>query len=203
MNVALRVLLCLVFMPTIGNVCPQTLNSAKNEDVANFEKRYSTSVQRFKDFSLSEIARDPQAEVYRMMIFPTWGNAISIKVQKHDGIYALSARRLNGQAGFKVGNLTEQKHFDLTQSDSRMLDDLILKLNLFEMPHDDGVIGVDGDEWVIEGVSQGKYHFVVRWCATDYNPKKRGVENFNALCKFLVDKSKLSARPTNKRRALI
>jgi hypothetical protein len=65
-----------------------------------------------------------------MMIFPTWGNAISIKVQKHDGIYALSARRLNGQAGFKVGNLTEQKHFDLTQSDSRMLDDLILKLNL-------------------------------------------------------------------------
>jgi hypothetical protein len=84
-----------------------------------------------------------------------------------------------------------------------MLDDLIMKLNLVAMPHDDGVIGVDGDEWVIEGVSQSKYLLVERWWATDYHPKKRGVENFDALCKFLVDKSKLSARPTNNRRALI
>jgi hypothetical protein len=53
---------------------------------------------------------------------------------------------------------------------------------------------------VVEGVSQGKYHFVGRWCATDYNPKKRGLVNFDALCKFLVDKSKISARPTNKGR---
>jgi hypothetical protein len=66
-------------MPTIGKVCPQTLNSAKNEDVANFERRYSTSVQRFKDIRPSEIATDSQAQVYRMMIFPTWGNAISME----------------------------------------------------------------------------------------------------------------------------
>lgn len=64
-------------------------------------------------------------------------------------------------------------------------------------PPNDGVKGLDGDEWVIEGVSQGKYHFVERWCATAYGPKKRGLANFDALCKVLVDKSKLSVRPTN------
>jgi len=137
------------------------------------------------------------------MIFPTWGNAISIRVQKHNEIYAVSARRLKGQAGFEVGNLTEEKDLDLTQADSRMLDDLIRKLNLFEMPSNDAVRGLDGDEWVIEGVSQGKYHFVERWCATDEKPKKRGLANFNVFCKFLVDKSKLSVRPTNKGHKLI
>jgi hypothetical protein len=40
------------------------------------------------------------------------------------------------------------------------------------MPSNDAVRGLDGDEWVIEGVSQGKYHFVERWCATDEKPKE-------------------------------
>jgi len=71
------------------------------------------------------------------------------------------------------------------------------------MPSNDAVRGLDGDEWVIEGVSQGKYHFVERWCATDEKPKKRGLANFNVFCKFLVDKSKLSVRPTNKGHKLI
>ena len=193
----------MAIIATIGDLHPQTPSPAKKEDAADFEKRYSASVQRFKEVRLSEVVTDPQAEVYRVMIFPTWGNAISIRVQKHNGIYAVSARRLKGQAGFEIGNLTEEKDFDLTQADSRMLDDLIRKLNLFEMPSNDAVHGLDGDEWVIEGVSQGKYHFVERWCATDEKPEKRGLENFNVFCKFLVDKSKLSVRPTNKGHKLI
>jgi len=35
------------------------------------------------------------------------------------------------------------------------------------------------------------------------SPKKRGLANFNVFCKFLVDKSKLSVRPTNKGHKLI
>jgi|SRR5208283_604999 len=203
MKAILKVALFFVVSATVIESYSQTPSPTKNEEVANFEKRYSTSVQQFKEIRLSEIATDSQAEVYRMMIFPVWGDPISIRVQKHNGIYALSARRLDAHGGFKVGKLVEQKDCDLTPTDSKVLDDLIEKANLFGMPSDDGVMGLDGDEWVMEGVSQGKYHFVERWCATDYGPEKRGLLNFDALCKFLVDKSKLSARPTNKGHALI
>jgi hypothetical protein len=203
MNAAFKVALCFVVITTLSESYPQTVSPAKNEDVTNFKKRYSAFVDQFQELSLSEIGTDSQAEVYRMMIIPTWGNAISIRAQKRDGIYALSARRLEGQAGFQVGDLVEVRDFCLTQTDSRVLDDLIQKVNLFGMPSNDGVMGADGDQWVVEGVSQGKYHFVERWCATDCDPKKRGLLTFDALCKFLVDKSKLSARPTNKGRALI
>lgn len=202
MKATLKVALCFVISATVIESYSQTPSPTKNENVADFEKRCGPSLQRFKEIRLSEIATDSQAEVYRLMIFPTWGNAVSIRVQKHNGIYALSARRLDGQAGFQVGSLVEQKDFDLTQTDSKVLDDLIEKVNLLGMPSGDGVMGRDGDEWVMEGVSHGKYHFVERWCATDYNPK-RGLANFDALCKFLVDKSELSVRPANKGHALI
>jgi hypothetical protein len=203
MKTTLGISLCFAVIATVSNSYPQSLSPAKNEDVAKFERRYNPSIQRFKEIRLNDIATDSQAEVYRLMIFPTWGNAISIRVQKHNGIYALSARRLDRQAGFQLGNLVEQKDFDLTQTDSAALEDLIQKVSLFGMPSSDTVRGADGDEWVIEGVLQGEYHFVERWCATSENPKKRGLANLNALCKFLVNKSKLSVRPTNKGRALI
>jgi hypothetical protein len=203
MNAAFKVVLCFVVITTLSESYSQTVSPTKNEDVTNFKKRYSAFVDQFQELSLSEIGTDSQAEVYRMMIIPTWGNAISITAQKRDGIYALSARRLEGQAGFQVGNLVERRDFCLTQADSSVLDNLIQKVNLLGMPSSDGVMGTDGDQWVVEGVSHGKYHFVERWCATECNPKKRGLLNFDALCKFLVDKSKLSARPTNKGRALI
>jgi hypothetical protein len=117
----------------------------------------------------------------------------------------LSARRLGGQAGFDPGKLAEAKDIALSADDSKPLDVLIQNLNFFQFPTDDGVIGVDGDEWILEGVSQGKYHVAQRWCASEqhYNPQKRGLAAFLAFCKFLVDKSTLSQRPTNKGHRLI
>lgn len=94
---------------------------------------------------------------------------------------------------------------ELDADDSKTLDALIQDLSFFHLPTDDdkGVIGFDGDEWIIEGVSQGKYHVVQRWCAADYNPEKRGLKPFLALCKFLIDESALSERPRNKGHKLI
>jgi hypothetical protein len=91
----------------------------------------------------------------------------------------------------------------LNAEDSKALAVLIKNLNFFQLPRDDRVIGLDGDEWTMEGVSQGHYHIAERWCAADYNPAKRGLKPFLALCKFLIDKSKLSQRPSNKGQRLI
>src|SRR5262245_26151947 len=75
-------------------------------------------------------------------------------------------------------------------------------MNLFQMPTDDGDRGLDGEQWIFEGVAGGKYHVIQRFCAS-YDPKKRGLEPFLALCKFLIDKSTLSERPKNGRHELI
>jgi hypothetical protein len=156
-----------------------------------------------KEPRLPDLAKDANAEVYRLLILPTWGNSIAVRVERHDELYKLSARRLDGQAGYDPGKLVESKDIQLGADDSKTLADLIRNLNLFKLSTDDGVLGNDGDEWIMEGVSQGKYHVAQRWCATEYDPDKRGLKPFLALCKFLIDKSTLSERPKNKGQKLI
>jgi hypothetical protein len=142
-------------------------------------------------------------DAYRITILPTWGNAVAISVQKNGELYNLSARRLDGQAGFEIGQLVESKDVSLGADDSKTLAELIQNLHFLQMSTNDDVRGFDGDEWIMEGVSQGKYHVAVRWCASSCDPKKRNLTAFLALCKFLVTKSTLSDRPKNKGHKLI
>jgi hypothetical protein len=153
--------------------------------------------------TLPELTKDVNVEVYRMIILPTWGNSILVRVQKHGTIYSLSSRRLDGQAGFELGKLVEAKDSELSEKDSQALEQLIQSLSFFQLAADDGVLGFDGDERILEGVSRGKYHAAKRWCASSYNPDKRELKAFLNLCKFLVDKSALSERPQNKGHELI
>ncbi|MGB6875300.1 MAG: hypothetical protein WBD87_04640 [Candidatus Acidiferrales bacterium] len=179
-------------------------SNASVEGVTAFEaKWYGKSLERMNEPRLPDVAKDVHAEVYRLMILPTWGNSIVVRVQKHGELYSLSARRLDGLAGYDPGKLVESKDIELNADDSKALEVLIQNLSFFQSPTDDGIIGNDGDEWIMEGVSHGKYHVVQRWCAADYNPKKRGLKPFLALCKFLIDKSTLSERPRNKGHKLI
>ncbi len=125
------------------------------------------------------------------MILPTWGNPTVVRVQRHGDLYSLSARRLDGQGGYDPGKLIKARDIELGAKDSKSPATLIQNLNFFQLPTEDGVTGLDGDEWIIEGVSQGKYHVIAGWCADSYDPEKRKLAAFLALCKFLLDKSKL------------
>jgi hypothetical protein len=177
---------------------------ADPEGVTAFEAQwYGKSLKQMNEPRLPDLAKDLNAEVYRIMILPTWGNSIVVRVQKHGNLYSLSARRLSGQAGYDPGKLTESKDIELSADDSKALEALIQNLNFFQFPTDDAVVGADGDEWIIEGVAQGQYHLVKRWCASEYDPKKRGLTTFLAFCRFLLDRAKLSERPKNKGHRLI
>ena len=174
------------------------------EGLTEFEAQwYGKSLERMKEPRLPDFAKDVNAEVYRMMILPTWGNSIVVRIHRHGKLYSLSARRLDGQAGYDPGKLVESKDIDLSADDSSSLEALIQNLNFFQLPTNDDVLGSDGDEWILEGVSQGKYHLVHRWCAPSYNPEKRRLTAFLSLCRFLTDKSTLSERPKNKGHKLI
>ena len=164
---------------------------------------YGRSLERMNEPLLPDAAESAQTDIYRLTTLPTWGNSIAVRVQKQGEFYHLSARRLDGQAGYDPGNLVESKDIELDVEDSKTLSTLIQSLNFFQMPTEDSVRGIDGDEWIIEGVSHGKYHVITRWCAPSYGPDKRGLKPFLALCTFLIDKSTLSERPKNKGHKLI
>ena len=167
--------------------------NAGGEGVTAFESKwYGKSLERMNEPRLPGLAKNVNADVYRIMILPTWGKPVVVRVQKRGQLYSLSARRLDGQGGYDPGKLVEAKDSELGAADSKSLAVLIQNLNFFQLPTEDDVIGNDGDQWIIEGVSQGKYHVAVRWCADSYDSEKRKLTTFLALCRFLLDKSTLS-----------
>lgn len=178
--------------------------ATEGEGITAFEaKWFSEPLRRMKEPRLPESTGNIQAEVYRVMILPTWGNPIVVRAEKIEGVFQLSARRLDGQGGYDPGKLAESKDTKLSSADSQMLDALIQKLDFFQSPtKEEGINGMDGDETILEGVSKGRYHVIERWTAT-YKTGERGLNTLVELCKFLVDKSQLSARPQNKSHKLL
>ena len=206
MNTALlgTILLCALGWAVTDEPYFPIKTKAGDKGLSKFEAEwYGKSLERMKEPRLPSLAKDANSEVYRIMILPTWGNSIAVRVQKRGETYFLAARRLNGQAGYDPGELVEAKDIELSAGDSGTLDALIQHLNFFQLPTEDEVRGFDGDEWILEGVSQSKYHVVQRWCATSYGPDKRKLRAFLNLFRFLLDKSTLSQRPSNKGRSLM
>ena len=97
--------------------------------------------------------------------------------------------------------LAEATDVELSTEDSKSLDVLIVNLGFFQMATADNVRGFDGDEWILEGVRKGKYHVAHRWCATSYDPERRGLTAFLAFVRFLLNKSRLSQLPPIKSRS--
>lgn len=158
-----------------------------------FEARwFGTALESMSEPKLPSLTKDPNAVVYRLLILPNYGNPMAVRVTKHETIYRVSARRLDGRGGYDAGKLVESKEVELSADDSKTLERLVRNLNFFQLTTDDDVSICDGDEWVLEGVSQGKYHLIVRGDAYTYRTEQRGLTAFHDLSKFLLDRCKLS-----------
>jgi hypothetical protein len=133
-------------------------------------------------------------DTFRYLVLPTWGNPIAIRAVKKDNLYTLTSKRLDGAGGYDPGKLAEQTQVNLTKELSQALDALIARLAFDKMPTDTQFNGRDGDETILEGVTGGKYHLVVRWTIT-LETDKRNLKPVIELCTFLLDHSGLKSRP--------
>ena len=88
---------------------------------------------------------------------------IRIDVQA-DGSARLTTKMTNGTGGFKPGNLVQNDTSTLTREQAELF---LRKIeehkfwNLEAVDKSNG--GMDGAEWIIEGVKDGSYHIVNRW----------------------------------------
>jgi hypothetical protein len=117
---------------------------------------------------------DPEAEIYRITFIPTFYHPIKIRVEKHRDTYLLIAKRLSGQGGFDAGRLKTENKRRLRPREWHRLLELLGEANFWKLPYlekeagpnekGEETICLDGSEWVIEGVRNGQYHAVNRYC---------------------------------------
>jgi hypothetical protein len=156
---------------------------------------FSKYLKAMQEPSLIAATNNHFALTYRLTILPTWENPVAVRVEMDGEKAELYARRLAGAGGDAPGKLEESSVRDVNPADTRRLRSLLKALNLFHLSVADDEAGNDGVRWVLEGVSEGKYHVITRWAPDSSRTKERNLVSLVEFAEFVITHSGLSKPP--------
>jgi hypothetical protein len=125
---------------------------------------YAKYLAALKEPSLGELSRQvPMAEVYRFLWLRSFDNPIAVRlIVTRDGGRLIS-KMTSGQGGFEPGHLVLDRESQLSKEATDWFLAEVKHARFWDIPtRDDSRVVLDGAEWIIEGVKQGRYHVVDR-----------------------------------------
>ena len=158
--------------------------------ISSFEEQwYSKHLRLMEEPSLFADRDEKEKEVYRFTLLPTWGDprCVVITKEKEKSHATIRFSRLDGDGGYDPGELVEQEKRELKEKEFYEFASLFKALDFEKQPTGDPVMGLDGSQWILERLNEGRYHIVVRWTADAYEPKKRRTEAFVRLCNWMLE----------------
>ena len=155
---------------------PGTLDGT--EQASQFkEEWYSGQLRALKEPSLWELSKTQTTQTYRFLWLRSFHHPISVRLDiRQDGTGLLTTKVTSGQGGYKPGALVMNKTRALTKEQTSWALDRINEIGFWGLPTyekpKEGVgangektlqIDVDGAQWILEGVKDGKYQVTDRW----------------------------------------
>lgn len=103
-------------------------------------------------------------EVYRLTWLRTFEAPVMVRIQK-SGINTFTATliTLSGRGGYEPGVIESNTSFEIDKRNWKSIQKKIKKSDFWNQPCRTGNAGFDGEEWVLEGMKNNKYHFMTRW----------------------------------------
>ena len=125
-------------------------------------------------------------EVYRFTWLRTFHDPITIRISKTSNGAVIIAKRLDGSGGYAPGTLAESRSRELSRADWLQFQQLLQRLDYWSdaVPEDHELGGLDGAQWILEGVRGDTYRALDRW-----SPERRTIM-WNAGT-FLLDKAEM------------
>ncbi len=135
-------------------------------------------------------SRDHVGTVFRLTWIPSFHPSVTVRIVAAPDGYRLIAKILNGAGGYQPGSVAHDTTITLSDGDVSLLSRLLAEARFWELPTvaaPDGTIGFDGAQWILEGLSVGRYHVVDRW-----TPQPTGPDGpFRHLAEWLLARSGL------------
>lgn len=150
---------------------------------------YSKFVSAMHEPSLWEASKTQKTQTYRFLWLRSFHHPVSIRLEVNaDGTALLTTKITSGQGGYEPGRLIMNRTQKFDRERTSWVLDRIEELKFWTLstnpPCDPDVIGVDGAQWIFEGVKGGTYHIVDRW-----SPDKGEVHSLGIM--MLIDLAKL------------
>lgn len=126
---------------------------------------YSRELRVLEEPSLFGMAKNYPSESYRFLWIRTFHHPIAIRLEiRADGVGILTIKVASGTGGFAPGHLVENASRPLSLEQTRAFLALTNKTGIWLLPgNDTSDSGLDGSQWIIEGVKKGENHVVDRW----------------------------------------
>jgi hypothetical protein len=141
---------------------------------------YSDQLNALEEPSLWEASRNSKpAQVYRFLWLRSFHHPVAVRLEVgEDGIGTLTAKMSNGAGGYKPGKLIENHTRAISKNEIQKLLTKLASPDYWRLPsRDSNQFGLDGAEWIIEAVRDGKYKIVKRW-----SPKMDKSETSGSCC---------------------
>jgi hypothetical protein len=134
---------------------------------------YSKHLKALGEPSLWELSqKDPTAAVYRFLWLRSFHSPIAVRlVLAPDGSAQLHARMIKLQAGYEPGRLIRDEVVALKAVAAQSFVTALESAGFWALPsvqfqrlsiNGEATVMLDGAQWIIEGVRNGKYHVVDR-----------------------------------------
>lgn len=101
--------------------------------------------------------------VYRFTWLRTFHNPVAIRMEKNDDSVKLYWKVTDGQGGYNPGKIVVNKSKTLTLNEWQDFETAIKSIDFWKLPTTERTFGLDGAQWILEGVADGRYHVVDRW----------------------------------------
>lgn len=125
-------------------------------------------------------------EVYRFLWLRTFDPPIMVRIEKTGKQHYLYWKKCDGMGGYNPGDIIINKNKKLTKSQWNSFKCRFQKLNFWEAPIGIRSIGLDGAEWILEGVNQSQYKVLSKWSV--------GKGNYRNACMYLLKLTDLSIK---------
>jgi hypothetical protein len=139
----------------------------REDETEHCERWYVPHLRAMNEPSLWELSKSQTAESYRFLWLRTFNRPVSARLTvAKDGSGELSIKVLSGSGGYKPGYLIQDRSTKVAKDSVDHFLQLLGKANFWSAPTEEtenGTVGLDGAQWIIEATREGRYHVVDRW----------------------------------------
>jgi hypothetical protein len=154
---------------------------------------YGRTLAALSEPSLFELRTDKAAQVYRFLWLPSFDRPISVRLTINpDGSGSAIARSADKHAGLLTkgthdsGKLILDTENTLSRAQVKDMLNQLQDLGFWSMTTEGASHGMDGAQWVLEGVKGAKYHIVDRWSPEFPGNRPALNKEFGLLCRYLL-----------------
>ncbi|MCU0618161.1 MAG: hypothetical protein MUD17_13905 [Gemmatimonadaceae bacterium] len=156
-----------------GQVCER--NSAQLFPDTALEARirwYGAHFRALGEGRLCHLA-PAKTEVYRFVWLRSFHRPVAVRVTHDSGGTSLRAKETDGKGGYEPGRVVTDTTVVLTPAQWQELQALVARTGLWEAtpPAVAASVGLDGAQWVIEGVRDGRYRAIDAWSPEPVGPQ--------------------------------